>query len=123
MATIQIIGDMLELELSGWEKLWAVHGSFSIPLVNVARASTEKPPGFWESVKLLGTESPWPLKMAGTFLYHGETVFFDFKRDDAVLVIDLKPGASAYKHLFVHVDDPDTPEAAASRINAAKANE
>ena len=122
MATVEIIGDTLELELSGWEKLWAVHGSFSIPLVNIARAATEKPPGFWESMRLIGTESPWPFKMAGTFLYHGETVFFDYQRDDAVLVIDLKPGASAYKHLFVHVDDPDTPEAASARINSAIRN-
>ncbi len=121
MATVNINGDTLRVELSGWEKLWSVHGSFTIPLENVAGASVEKPPSFWESLKLIGTGSPWPFKMAGTFLYHGETVFFDYQRDDNVLVIDLKPGASSYKHLFVHVDPPDTPTTAAERINAALA--
>jgi len=119
MATVSIENQTLDVELSAWDTIWAVHGSFAIPLANVAGASVEKPPSFWEALKLFGTDSPWPFKMAGTFLYHGETVFFDYQRDDNVLVIDLKPGASAYKHLFVHVDEPDTPQAAADRINAA----
>ncbi len=123
MATVRIDGDTLHVELSGWDKIWAVHGSFAIPLANVAGASATKPPSFWEALKLFGTNSPAPLpvKMAGTFLYHGETVFFDYQREDNVLVIDLVPGASTYKHLFVHVDPPDTPQVAADRINAALA--
>ncbi len=118
MATVRIDDDTLRIELSTLDKLLAVHGSFAIPLANVAGASATKPPSFWEALKLSGTNSPAPLpvKMAGAFLYHDETVFFDYQRDDSVLVIDLKPGASSYKHLFVHVDPPDTPEAAAGRV-------
>jgi hypothetical protein len=119
MATVNIDNHTLNVELSGWDKVWAVHGSFAIPLANVAGASVEKPPSFWEALKLIGTGLPWPLKMAGTFLYHGETVFFDYQRDDNVLVIDLEPGVSAYRHLFVHIDEPDTPQAAAQRVNTA----
>jgi hypothetical protein len=122
MATVRVENDTVHVELSGWDLVWSVHGSFAIPLANIAGATTEKPPSFWESMKLLGTASPLPYKMAGTFLYHGECVFFDYQRDDAVLVVDLKQGTSNYKHLFVHVDEPDTPEAAAARINAALAS-
>ncbi|MDB5071847.1 MAG: hypothetical protein JWM87_2958 [Candidatus Eremiobacteraeota bacterium] len=132
MATVRIEGETLNVELRGWDKVWAVHGSFAIPLANIAGASTDKPPSFWETLKVIGTATPtWPLsgegewphlKMAGTFLYHGEVVFFDYQGKDNVLVIDLRPGASAYKHLFVHVDEPDTPEEAALRINAALAS-
>jgi hypothetical protein len=57
--------------------------------------------------------------MAGTFLYHGEVVFFDYQGEESVLVVDLKPGSSSYKHVFVHVDGPDTPDIAARRINDA----
>jgi hypothetical protein len=121
MATVRIEDETLIVELGSWEAVWAVHGSFRIPLSNVADASVEKPPGFWDSLKLIGTGSPWPFKMAGTFFYHGETVFFDYQQEDNVLVIDLEPGASRYKHLFVHVDPPDTPQDAAGRINAALA--
>lgn len=119
MATIRIADGVLHVELSTRDKIMSVHGSFAIPLENIAGASAEKPPGFWESMKLLGTNSPLPLKLAGTYLYHGECVFFDYQRDDAVLVIDLKQGASNYKHLFVHIDEPETPQAVASAINAA----
>jgi hypothetical protein len=116
MATVRIAGATLQIELEGLEVIWAVHGSFHIPLANVTRAGTTKPPSFWESLKLIGASIP-PLKMAGTFLYHGDVVFFDYGREDAVLVIDLEN--SRYKHLFVHVDAPDTPAAAAQRIQAA----
>jgi hypothetical protein len=121
MATVRIEDRTLHVELHGWDVLWAVHGSFAIPLENVAGATTEKPPGFFESIKLIGTGSIWPLpvKLAGTFLYHGEVVFFDYQAEEQVLVVDLKPGASRYKHLFVHVDEPDTPAEAAARIEAA----
>lgn len=105
MATIRIDDDTLVVELHGADVFWAVHGSFRIPLANVAGARTEKPPGFWSSLKLIGTNAPW-LKMAGTFLFHGERVFFDYRgNEDAVLVVDLA-GDGRYKHLFVHVDDP-----------------
>lgn len=119
MATLRVEGDTLHVELSGWDKLWAFHGSFAIPLENVAGVTPDKPPGFWEALKIIGTGSAWPYKMAGTFLYHSEVVFFDYQREEQVLVIDLRPGASAYKHLFVHVDEPDTPADAAQRIAAA----
>jgi len=116
MATVRIDGATLRVELEGLEVIWAVHGSFHVPLANVTGAGTTKPPSFWESLKLIGASMP-PLKMAGTFLYHGDVVFFDYGREDAVLVIDLT--GSRYKHLFVHVDAPDTPAAAAERIQAA----
>ena len=85
---------------------------------HVKGAGTAKPPSFWESLRLIGTGAG-KLKMAGTFLYHGEVVFFDYAGDENVLVIDLVE--NNYKHLFVHVDPPDTPEAAAARIQAALA--
>ena len=118
MATVRIDSDTLHIELRGAEALWAAHGSFAIPLTGVRAASTDQPPSFWDTIKILGTGA-FPLKMAGTFLYHGEVVFFDYAREDDVLVIDLIPGASNYKHLFVAVTAPDTPHDAAARINAA----
>ena len=119
MATVDVEGENLRIHFTTWEVVLSVHGSFTIPIENVAGASVEKPPGFWDALKFLGTQSPWPFKMAGTFLYHGEVVFFDYQREESVLVIDLKPGASRYKHIFVHVDEPDTPDAAAGRILGA----
>ena len=116
MATVRIEDGTLHVELKTTDMLWAVHGSFHIPLASVTGAGTAKPPSFWESLKIIGTNAG-SLKMAGSFLYHGEVVFFDYARDDAVLVVDLT--GTRYKHLFVHVDPPDSPEAAAGRIRAS----
>lgn len=115
MATVRIEDDTLCIELRGAEVLWACHGSFRIPLAHVKGAGIVKPPSFWESLKIIGTGAG-RLKMAGTFLYHGEVVFFDYSGDENVLVIDLIE--NNYKHVFVHVDAPDTSEAAAARIQA-----
>ena len=104
MATLRIEDEMLHVELKGAEALWAVHGSFHIPLASVARAGTDKPPSFWESLKLIGTGAG-RLKMAGTFLYHGEVCFFDYAGDERVLVIDVTD--SNFKHLFVAIDAPE----------------
>lgn len=119
MATVRIQDDTLHVELKGAEVLWAAHGSFHVPLENVKGAGIDKPPSFWESLKLIGTGAG-KLKMAGTFLYHAEVVFFDYAGDERVLVIDL--AESNYKHLFVAVDAPDTAEAAAQRITQALAS-
>jgi hypothetical protein len=117
MATVSIEDATLRITLSLPDTILAVHGSFAIPLANVAGASTVKPPGFFESLKVIGTNMPL-LKLAGTFLYHGESVFFDYgEREERVLVVDLASGG--YKHIFVHVDAPDTPAEAAARITAA----
>ena len=118
MATIHIDEGTLHVELPPLDVVWSMHGSFAIPLANVRGASTTPPPSFWSALRLLGTNAPG-LKMAGTFIYHGETVFFDYQgREDNVLVIE--PASGAYKHIFVHVDDP---AADAARINAALARE
>jgi hypothetical protein len=116
VAAIRIENDTLFVDLGSWEALWALHGSFAIPLRSVVGASTAKPPSFWDSLKIMGTN--WPgNKMAGTMVYHGEVAFFDFRGDeDAVLVVDVAGGK--YKHLFVHVDDP---EGVAKAINEARA--
>jgi hypothetical protein len=116
MATVRIEDQTLHVELSSADMFWAVRGSFHIPLANITGAGTAKPPSFWESLKLIGSNLG-SIKMAGTFLYHGDVVFFDYSKDDSVLVVDLI--GNNYKHLFVHVDPPDTPEAAAQRIEAA----
>ncbi len=116
MASVRVENDQLQVELKGWDMVWALHGSFTILLANIARASTAKPPAFWSSMKLLGTAAPG-LKMAGTALYHGEVIFIDYRgNEDQVLVIDCTGGT--YKHVFVHVDDP---ERDATSINAALA--
>ena len=120
MARAFIDGSTLRIELSMPDKVLSVHGSFAIRLAHVTGASTQKPPGFWESLKLIGTIWPWG-KMAGSYVYHGDSAFFDFHGDEAaVLVVDLT--SEGYKHLYIHIDAPDAPDAAATRITAALAS-
>lgn len=117
VARIWIDDSTLHVELAALDKVFSVHGSFAIPLEHVTGASTAKPPGFFESLKIVGTNWPWG-KMAGSYLYHGDAAFFDYRgNESAVLVVDL--ASERYRHLYVHVDAPDTPEAAVARVRAA----
>jgi len=120
MATIRVDGATLHVDLSAWERICAAHGSFAIPLATVAGASDAASPGWWSAWPVIGTHAPFWM-MAGTFLYRGELVFFAFGGGHRMLAIDLVPGTSRYAHLFVRVDYPDTPHAAAARIEEARA--
>jgi hypothetical protein len=119
MARVFVDGTVLRVELSTIDKVFAVHGAFAISLAHVTGASTVKPPAFWESLKIIGTNWPWG-KMAGSYLYHGDAAFFDYHGNEAaILVVDL--ASEGYKHLYVHVDPPSSPQSAAAAINAALA--
>jgi hypothetical protein len=117
MARVFLSESTLHIELSTLDKVFSVHGSFAIPLAHVAGASTTKPPSFWASLKIIGTNFPFG-KMAGSYFYHGDAAFFDFHgTEESILVVNLT--SEAYKHLYIRIEAPATPEAVATAIRAA----
>jgi len=65
---LNIEDDKLHIKLNPLEMLFGHRGSFSVPLSNVASASTEKPSREWKQVRAPGTHVPFVIK-AGS--YHG----------------------------------------------------
>ena len=86
-----------------------------IPLADIVGVETnpEQVGKWWHGIKLMGTDVPG-LFAAGTFLYHGELVFWDVRHPDHTIVVSL--AHELYKKLIVEVAEPAS---TAARLQSA----
>mgnify|MGYP006279815717 FL=1 len=114
MPSIRIKAKSLDIELSPSEKIWAFHGSISLPADKVIGAEPLAP-RWWKTLglRIPGTALPGVI-VAGTYRAYGDRVFVYWTRKKQPLQINL------YDHYFnriiIGVDDA---EAYADQINAA----
>ena len=104
MATVNIDGDTLVVEIEGLDKLWALKSRLAIPLVNVRGATAD--PGIArepKGIRAPGAHIPNVIT-AGTFHLDGEKVFWDVRDARKAVVIELAD--ERYARLVVEVDDP-----------------
>ncbi|WP_433040111.1 hypothetical protein [Dactylosporangium sp. CS-033363] len=104
MATVNIDGDTLVVEIEGLDKLWALKSRLAIPLANVRGATADagiahEPKG----IRAPGAYIPNVIT-AGTFHLDGEKVFWDVHDARKAVVIELAD--ERYARLVVEVDDP-----------------
>src|SRR5262249_22370811 len=120
MVDISISGDQVSFKVEGLHQLWAFRSELEIPLAHIT--GVEADPGlvgtWWHGVKLMGTDVPGVFA-AGTFLYHGELVFWDVRHPDRTIIVSLTH--ERYKKLIVEVENPVT-AAAMLRDALARAN-
>jgi len=114
MVDLTVNGTLLQLDVRGWDKLWAFKSRFAIPLAHVKGVSTisgvselkqlARQLGF--GLRAPGTEVPG-LIVAGTYYFlRGGRVFLDVHRPfERIVVIDLVD--EAYRKLVVEVEDPE----------------
>jgi hypothetical protein len=99
------IGDgKLNIEMKGWDKLWALKGRLEIPLEHVKAAHADpeiaKHP---KGIRTLGTHVPGILT-AGTLRQEGNSVFWNVHNPQNVIVIELHD--ERYARLVIEVADP-----------------
>jgi hypothetical protein len=115
MPKITIESNTLQVQLSNLDKVWAIHGSLTIPLSHVTSARVEDQNGWthmWR--KIIGTDAPgW--KMAGTFFLPGGLAFLDYSDGKNCIVIETQH--ERYKQLIVQPDHGDDPDAIVAEIN------
>jgi len=93
----------VRIEITGWDKIWSLKGSLTIPKASISRAYKHdgklKPP-FW---RCPGTAIPRVI-IAGTYYGRGRKEFWNthFK---GTIVLDLKN--VEYTRIVVDVEDPD----------------
>ncbi len=88
---LKLEGDRLQIQLSPWEKLWALqfNYSFDIPLSHIEQISTQKPDATGIEYRLPGTHVPGLIK-AGTYHRDGDREFWYVTSDRHILTLDLK---------------------------------
>jgi len=104
----------LNIEVKGWDRLWALRSHLSIPLEDVVRvyADSQIAEPWWKGLRVAGSNLPGVLA-AGTFYHHSQWVFWDVHNPEKVIVIELRH--EHYAKLIVEVEDPAATVAAIQR--------
>lgn len=110
---VELAGDWLEVEPLGLDKFWCVRRIVRIPRSSVTEIRVlgrrEVP---LAGLRLPGSYLPGVM-IAGSYGLGAHREFWDVRRGDRVLVIDIRPGATAkYRRLVLEVPDPDGTAAA-----------
>jgi hypothetical protein len=105
MVEVSVEGDRVVFEIEGMDKLWSLRSRLEIPLAHVTgvEANADQVGRWWHGLKLWGSDVPG-LFAAGTFVYHGELVFWDMRDPARTIIVSLDH--ERYKKLIVEVADP-----------------
>ena len=105
MVDVTIEGGRAIFEVEGMHKLWAFRSRIEIPVEHITNVEVnhDQVGRWWHGFKLIGTDAPG-LFAAGTFYYHGETVFWDVHDTTKTIIVSLEH--ERYKKLIVEVADP-----------------
>jgi hypothetical protein len=115
MARIAIESNNVQIQLSTMDKVWAIHGSLTVPLAHITLARVEDENGWphlWR--KVMGTNAPG-FKMAGTFYLPGGMAFLDYADGKNCLVLETQH--ETYKYVILQPDRDQDPDALAAEIN------
>jgi hypothetical protein len=105
MVEISIEGDKAVFTVQGWDKLWSLRSRLEVPLAHVRDAHADPSPamGWFQGLKLLGTDVPNVFR-AGTFYQDHGWVFWDVRHPEKAIVVELHD--ERFQKLVVEVADP-----------------
>jgi hypothetical protein len=106
MVEVSVGDGMLKVKVLGWHKILACKRRFRIPLDHVrgAQRKLEDVLAWWKGWRLCGTSIPGII-VAGWYYKDGQHVFWDVRRPQNTITIDLVN--ESYSRLIVEVADPD----------------
>lgn len=117
MASIEIIRSELVVRMRGWDKVWAMRASLTIPFAHVRRVRAKPGEAYFDDVIVdswrgFGTYMPHRVAAGVVHLSDGPS-FYSVHDPTRAIAIDVD--AERVRHVVVEVDD-EAPEQAATRI-------
>jgi hypothetical protein len=105
LVTVSVEADQVVFSVEGWDKLWAMRSQLRIPAAHIrgVRRGDDVQMGIFDAIKMMGTSVPG-LFRAGSFLQHGDMVFWDVRDRQNAIVVDLEH--ENYRQLIIEVADP-----------------
>ena len=105
MVEINIEAESAVFTVHGMDKLWSFQGRLEIPLEHIRDVHADPSPkmGWFQGLKVLGTNIPHVFR-AGTFYQDGGWVFWDVRRPENCVVIELRD--EHFQRLVIEVADP-----------------
>jgi hypothetical protein len=107
MVDVHIEDDRIRLEVLGMHRLWAFKREVTFPrgaVRAVRRLPPERLDGWWKGWRVPGTMIPGVI-VAGTYYKNGERQFWDVRRANRAIEIELE--GAPYDKVFVEVEDPE----------------
>jgi hypothetical protein len=109
MARVVIMDDQLVVNMQGVRKVAALKSEFSVPLRNVKSVALnteawDESPKFGQ--KRMGADL-YGFYFGGTFRQEGDKVFYDLKRKEDAIVIELCDIEEDFSRLIIGVDNPE----------------
>ena len=109
MARVEIRDGQLVVNMQGIRKIATLKSEFSVPLKNVKSVALnteawDESPKFGQ--KRVGTDA-YGFYFGGTFRQEGDKVFYDLKRKEDAIVIELCDIEEDFSRLIIGVDNPD----------------
>jgi len=110
MAMVTIRDDQLVISMQGARKFGAFKSEFSVPLSNVKGAVVDTEA--WKNKPINPGKKEFGTNLygwyfGGIFVQDGRRVFYDLKRDDTAVVIELKEAGDSYHMFTPHVKPPE----------------
>ena len=104
MINVDVRGDTAIFEVQGWDKLWSFKSSLEIPVAHIKNAYNDSNCAieWFDSIKILGTSIP-KIFRAGSFLQHGDLVFWDVHNVKNTIVVELEH--EHFAKLVIEVED------------------
>ncbi len=105
MVNVSVNGDKVVFEVEGWHKVWSLRSRLEIPLEHVrgVRADPDPPMGWFEGLKLAGSDVPHIFR-AGTFYQQGGFIFWDVRHPEKAVEVELDD--EHFTRLIDEVEDP-----------------
>jgi len=105
MVEISIEGSSAVFTVCGADNLWSLRSHLEIPLEHIRDVHADPSPkmGWFQGLKVIGTNIPNVFR-AGTFYQDGGWVFWDVKRPENCIVVELRD--ESFKRLVIEVADP-----------------
>jgi hypothetical protein len=104
VVTVGVENGMLHLSIEGMDKLWAIRSTLEVPLVDVSGVTVEPSEvhDWWKGFRVAGAQMPGLI--AGSFYYHGRSVFWDVHNPEMTIGIMLHD--EHYSELVIEVENP-----------------
>jgi hypothetical protein len=105
MMIVDVSNGRLEIKLTGWDAFWAMKRHISVSLNHIKNVEVGPAPNL-KRITRRAAGSRWPGHIiAGRFQVSGAWTFWNIRKGERVVVIDLE--GENYSRLVLEVPDPE----------------
>ncbi len=96
----------LHIDFSFWEKVWGMHGSFSIPRSHIVEITHAAPQSSWKDLRAPGTFLPGVIKAGTYYTPRGKEFWYVTRKNRQFVTVELRD--ERYKRIVLSLPSGTT---------------